>query len=174
MTSFFLYWKGFDQPWRYDQWEEIDVEIIPTVEDNPFFTNLIYRNKAMDGEYHPNFDPGTEWHEYEIEWKPNTIAWFLDGVEIRRRTGTFSVTDMDKEEHLHMNFWTPTWNSWGGGRDDSTMPWYARYDYVEAYDYDVNTDSFNLRFRDDFNTFDSSIWSKTGGGFESNSSVFDV
>jgi len=72
-----------------------------------------------------------------------------------------------------MNFWTPTWNSWGGGRDDSTMPWYASYDYVEAYDYDVDTREFSLRFRDDFSFFDSSIWSKTGGGFESNSSTFD-
>jgi len=31
------------------------------------------------------------------------------------------------------------WEDWGAGRDDSTMPWYTRYDYVEAYDYDVNT-----------------------------------
>ena len=47
---------------------------------------------------------------------------------------------MDKSHILYMNFWTPTWNNWGGGRNDSTMPWYAKYDYVEAYDYDVNTD----------------------------------
>ena len=71
-------------------------------------------------------------------------------------------------------FWTPTWDNWGGGRDDSTMPWYARYDYVEAWDYNVETRDFSLRFRDDFSFFNSSIWSKTGGGFESNSSSFDV
>lgn len=97
VTSFFLYWKGFDQPWRYDQWEEIDIEIIPSVEANPFFTNLIYRNKAMDGEYLQGFDPGTNWHDYEMVWTPEYIAWSVDGVEVRRRTGTFSVTDMDKE-----------------------------------------------------------------------------
>ena len=96
VTSFFLYWKGFDQPWRYNEWEEIDIEIIPSVEANPFFTNLIYRNKQMDGEYLRNFDPGTNWHDYEMVWTPEYIAWSVDGVEIRRRTGTFSVTDMDK------------------------------------------------------------------------------
>ena len=43
---------------------------------------------------------------------------------------------MDKWSLLYMNFWTPMWNDWGGNRDDSTMPWYARYDYIEAYDWD--------------------------------------
>ena len=72
-----------------------------------------------------------------------------------------------------MNFWTPTWDNWGGGRDDSTMPWYAKYDYVEAYDWDEETDTFNLRFRDDFNFLDRSIWFvNSNGGFESNSCRF--
>ena len=96
VTSFFLYWKGFDQPWRYSEWEEIDIELVPTVEATPFFTNLIYRNKQMDGEYLQGFDPGTDWHEYEMVWTPEYIAWSVNGREIRRRTGTFSVTDMDK------------------------------------------------------------------------------
>ena len=104
--------------------------------ENPFFTNLIYANRAMDGEYWPNFDPSTDWHEYAIEWKPTYIAWFVDGQEVRRRTNTESVRDMDKWSLLYMNFWTPTWEDWGSGRNDSTMPWYSKYDYIEAYDWD--------------------------------------
>ena len=127
----------------------------------------------MDGEYYRNFDPGNNWHEYEIEWRPNTIAWYIDGREVRRDTNTVPVLDMNKEHTLIMNFWTPTWNGWGGGRDDSTMPWYAQYDYVEAYDYDMATDSFNLRFRDDFEYLDTNRWRATDyGGFESNSTRF--
>lgn len=57
------------------------------------------------------------------------------------------------------------WDNWGSGRDDSTMPWYAKYDYVEAYDWDEATDTFVLRFKDDFDTLDTSIWHVTEGGF---------
>ena len=53
------------------------------------------------------------------------------------------------------------------------MPWHAKYDYVEAYDYDVNTDTFTLRFRDDFDFLDESIWKVShNAGFEQNSSRF--
>ena len=59
---------------------------------------------------------------------------------------------------LYMNFWTPEWELWGNGLNDATMPWYTRYDYVEAYDYIESTGEFILRFRDDFDTLDSNIW----------------
>ena len=85
VTSFFTFWQGEPGlPWSSSRWEEIDIEIVPSVEENPFFTNLIYAYHQMDGAYHPNFDPGTEYHDYEIVWKPDYIAWSLDGVEVRR------------------------------------------------------------------------------------------
>ena len=65
------------------------------------------------------------------------------------------------------------WEDWGRGRDDSTMPWYTRYDYVEAYDYNVDTKEYTLRFRDDFDTLDESIWNVSNDwSFNDNSSTF--
>merc|ERR1711974_534137 len=79
---------------------------------------------------------------------------------------------MDKYSLLYMNFWTPMWNDWGGGRNDSTMPWFARYDYVEAYDWS-ETEGFTLRFRDDFDTLDYTRWRVSENwGFNDNSSLF--
>jgi len=40
-----------------------------------------------------------------------------------------------------MGFWTPNWAA-DKLEDDSSMPWYTRYEYVKAYDYmglDVET-----------------------------------
>jgi hypothetical protein len=60
-----------------------------------------------------------------------------------------------------MGFWTPKWLS-KHLESDQTMPWYARYDYVEAYDYmgkdSSGQDMFELRFRDDFDTLDTERW----------------
>jgi len=72
-----------------------------------------------------------------------------------------------------MNFWTPTWNSWGGGRNDYNMPWYVYYDYVEVYAYDHHTKGFHRTWRDDFNSLDRHRWAVSDGAtFESNSSMF--
>ena len=41
------------------------------------------------------------------------------------------------------------------------MPWEAVYDYVEVYNFNRNTKSFELAWKDDFdgNTIDTSKWS---------------
>ena len=72
-----------------------------------------------------------------------------------------------------MNFWTPTFAGWGDNFNDSGMPWFTRYDWVEVYRYNSNTKGFDFEWRDDFDSFDYSRWLKSDGwGFDSNSSTF--
>jgi hypothetical protein len=63
-----------------------------------------------------------------------------------------------------MSFWTPGWAA-DHLEDDSSMPWYTRYEYVEVYDYkglnvETGEDEFELRFRDDFDgdSIDTDRW----------------
>jgi len=49
--------------------------------------NIIHKNGAHDVAKVEDFDPGTDWHVYQIEWTPEYIAWDLDGVEVRRVEG---------------------------------------------------------------------------------------
>ena len=79
---------------------------------------------------------------------------------------------MHKAQSLRMNFWTPTFHSWGEGFDPKDMPWYVLYDYVEVFTYDPEQNEFKFHWRDDFDNFDSGKWHKAAGGFESNTSVF--
>lgn len=73
-----------------------------------------------------------------------------------------------------MNFWTPTFAGWGDNMDDpATMPWFARYDWVEVFDYDAANDKFVWRWRDDFNTLNLDRWRVSNGwSFNQNSSLF--
>ena len=108
VTSFFTFWGGdATEPWSVAGWNELDIEIVPSVTANPFFTNIIYAYQQQDGYYHPSFDPSTDWHEYTIEWTPEYIAWSLNGSEVRRTAGTASQQDITKRQNLFMNFWTP-------------------------------------------------------------------
>jgi endo-1,3-1,4-beta-glycanase ExoK len=86
VSSFFTYFDGPN--WSKAGWNEIDVEIVPSIRENPFSMNIIGANQAQDHSYAPNFQPGNDWHTYVITWTPEYIAWSIDGREIRRTQGT--------------------------------------------------------------------------------------
>ena len=175
VSSFFTYWNG---PNFYPGgWNELDVEIVPSVESNPLSLNIIYgdgHSKRESHDYVRNFDPKDDWHIYEMVWTPDYIAWSLDGKEVRRVDGEDpAVKFMTKGQSVMMNFWTPTFDSWGKGFDDKDMPWYVYYDYVETYTYNSNTKGFDFHWKDDFDTFDSNRWHKSDNTtFDANSTTF--
>ena len=109
-----------------------------------------------------------------MEWTPDYISYAIDGKEIRHLTSKNSdaAKYINKPQSLRMNFWTPTFHSWGKDFDPSSMPWYLLYDYVEVFTFNEHKNEFEFQWRDDFDAFDSNRWHKASGGFEASSSVF--
>ena len=175
VSSFFTYWNG---PNFYTGgWNELDMEIVPSVAENPLSQNIIYgdgHSKRESHDYNKGFDPKDEWHIYEMQWTPNYISWSVDHKEIRRVEGNDpAVKYMNKSQSLMMNFWTPTFESWGKGLDAKDMPWYLLYDYVETYKYNEETGGFDFNWKDDFDTFDTNRWHKSDNTtFDANSTTF--
>ena len=174
VASFFTYWDGPNFDPR--GWNELDMEIVPSVEGNPFSMNVIYgdgKDKVESHDYAHRFDPHDDWHVYEMEWTPHYVSWSVDGHEMRHiDLSDPAVSHLHKAQSLRMNFWTPTFHSWGAGFSPEDMPWYVLYDYVEVFTYDEPHNEFKFHWRDDFNFFDSGKWHKASGGFEANTSVF--
>lgn len=175
VSSFFTYWNG---PNFYPGgWNELDIEIVPSVEKNPFSMNVIYGDgevKRETHDYKADFDPASDWHIYELAWSPDFIAWSIDNKEVRRVTKDDpSVKLTDKPQSVMMNFWTPTFESWGKGLDAADMPWFVEYDYVETYVYNHHTNGFDFHWRDNFDTFDTNRWHKSDNTtFDANSTTF--
>ena len=72
-----------------------------------------------------------------------------------------------------MNFWTPTFESWGNGFNAADMPWYVLYDYVETFTYNSETNGFDFHWRDDFNFLDTNRWHVNDNTtFDANSTTF--
>jgi beta-glucanase (GH16 family) len=175
VSSFFTYWNG---PEFYSGgWNELDIEIVPSVMESPFSMNAIYGDGNKKNEKHDyvkHFDPLDDWHIYEMVWHPKFISWSLDNHEVRRIEGDDpSIKYMNKGQSLMMNFWTPTFDAWGQGFEPKDMPWYCIYDYVETYTYNADTNGFDFHWKDDFNTFDSKRWHKSDATtFDHNSTTF--
>jgi len=175
VASFFTYWNGPD--FYPGGWNELDVEIVPSVEKNPFSMNIIYgdgQKKHESHDYSRTFDPKDEWHIYEMAWTPEYVAWSIDNKEVRRvGTDDPSVAKLKKGQSVMMNFWTPTFESWGKGFQPADMPWYVLYDYVETFTYNNETKGFDFHWRDDFITFDPNRWHKSDNTtFDANSTTF--
>ena len=169
--SFFMYWNGPNH--TSEGWNEIDVELVPSIYGNPMSTNIIWQWQQQDQQYCWGFQPGTDWHTYVIEWTPEYVSWSIDGNQCRRTEHTDDVHFLTKAQNIMMNFWTPTFQGWGNDFRDWGMPFYTRYDYVTVETYNHSTGGFDLHWHDDFDHFDSSRWFKSDGwGFGSNSSTF--
>ena len=138
VSSFFTYWDG---PGFFPGgWNELDIEVVPSIESNPLSLNVIYGDGKDKNDYHDfalHFKPFDDWHTYEFEWTPDYISFSVDGNEVRHldSKAVDAVKYMNKEQTLRMNFWTPTFESWGKGFKSEDMPWYALYDYVEVFTY---------------------------------------
>ena len=175
VSSFFTYWNGPD--FYPGGWNELDIEIVPSVEQNPFSMNVIYgdgHTKRESHDYKQGFNPENDWHIYEIKWTPDFIAYSIDNKEVRRiNADDPSVKLTTKPQSVMMNFWTPSFESWGKGLDAKDMPWYLMYDYVETYSYNHETKTFDFNWRDNFNTFDTNRWHKSDNTtFDANTTTF--
>jgi beta-glucanase (GH16 family) len=175
VSSFFTYWNGPD--FYPGGWNELDVEVVPSVEKNPFSMNVIYGDgqaKHETHQYKEAFDPKDDWHIYEMAWTPDYVAWSIDNKEVRRvKNDDPSIKYLNKGQSVMMNFWTPTFESWGKGFNAADMPWYVLYDYVETYTWNSETSGFDFHWRDDFVTFDAERWHKSDNTtFDANSTTF--
>ncbi len=116
---------------------------------------------------------GDGYHTYVLEWTPNYIAWFIEGAEVRRITGGQFVTGLTNPQTARLNIWAANIADWVGPWSDGILPVYQFVNYIEYKAYNASTNSFVAGWRDDFNSFDSSRWSKGNWTFNENYADFE-
>lgn len=148
VSSFFLWKDGSEVSGTF--WNELDFEKLNAdchLETNAFFGN--------PGAVHTQSTPLSqdlcgEFHTYKYEWTPESIAWFVDDVEVRRETGATAVAYADNATagmQIRFNVW-PGDASFGGVFDPSIVPVYQYIDWVQ---YSAYVDGeFALEWREDF------------------------
>jgi endo-1,3-1,4-beta-glycanase ExoK len=131
VSSLFTYKQDVNE-----SWQEIDIEFLGYLPKSIQY-NLI--SGTLDSrKYQPKvitlqYGPPTEFHDYAMEWKPDGITFYVDGVQTHHDV----QATLQDAAHLHMNAW-PTNNavtSFAGPLDTSAIPCEAQYDWVAAYSY---------------------------------------
>lgn len=127
--------------------DEIDFEFIGaelgTAETNYYFQGI---TDYTNGDAHEISDTFAEYHTYEIDWKPESITWSIDGKPIRtlERDSTFNETANRYEypqtpARMQMSLWPaglPTNGEgtieWAGGLIDWKHPDVQKHGYYYA------------------------------------------
>lgn len=174
VSSMFLYYndsyKGLPEPWR-----EIDIEVLGKSPES-FQSNLITGNaakKVMSMKHHDIIPVANQtYHTYAMEWTPDSIAWYIDDVQVRVTTGT-QVTDLrDKQQNLRFNLWISNDPIWVGAFDPASLPKHQFINWVKVYSYNAtpnaNGSHFSLKWQDDFTTFDAKKWDTANWTFDEN------
>jgi beta-glucanase (GH16 family) len=131
-------------------WNELDFEKIGA--DCNLVTNAYYGNPAVvHNKPHPlGLDFCGAFHTYAYEWTPDAIAWFVDGVEIRRETGAAATAYAENASggmQLRFNLW-PGDASFGGNFNPSILPVHQYLDWVQFSSYADG--AFTFAWREDF------------------------
>ena len=170
LSTFFTYKNGSEIANTF--WEEIDIEIFGKNNATQWQSNIILgtqRPTINTEQLHTASGSLADgYHTYVIEWTPDYVAWFLDGAEVRRITGTSTVTSLTNAQSVRFNVWSSTDINWVGPFDDTKLPVYQFVSYLDYKAYNATTKTFEGGWRDDFNSFDTSRWGKADWTFDVN------
>lgn len=170
LSTFFTYKNGSEVGNTF--WEEIDIEVFGKNNATEWQSNIILGSSRptlhVEQVHSLTQSLGDAYHTYVLEWTPDYVAWFLDGVEVRRITGTSTVTSLTNAQSLRFNLWSSESVEWVGPWDPSILPVYQFINYIDYQAYNATTKTFEGGWRDDFNSFDSSRWGKANWSFDTN------
>ena len=99
----------------------MSIEITPSVEHSPVITREVKQGaRNYVGNFTFDFDA---FHDFEIEWTPDYIAYSIDGVELRRREYSKWHPAYDKPSNIVMSLQSLDANSYDGvGFDATSLP----------------------------------------------------
>jgi beta-glucanase (GH16 family) len=129
------FWPAFWLLPDQDNWvPEIDVTEILCDRPNLTYMTLHYHNTSgayvqTQSQYTgPDFSAG--WHTFAVDWEPNALVWYVDGVERKRVTDTTAIPNMP----LYLIANLAVGGSWPGSPDSSTVfPGYFNIDYMRVW-----------------------------------------
>ncbi|HEY7772939.1 MAG TPA: family 16 glycosylhydrolase [Marinagarivorans sp.] len=170
ISNFFLWKDGSELDGV--PWEEVDIEVFGKNNANSWQSNIIsgLDTKQYSEQVHTiNSSFADAYHTFAMEWTPDQVRWLVDG-EVIRTTNGGQARDLISPAQARINFWPPENPAWVGDWNDSVLPLYMFVNWVEFYSW--NGSGFDLKWRDDFDSFNTSRWGTADWTFAENRADF--
>ncbi|MCA9837970.1 MAG: glycoside hydrolase family 16 protein [Trueperaceae bacterium] len=113
-----------------------EIDVMEVLGDNPntVYTNFQHGTSPTDkrtiGSSWRSPKPLEGWHTYAVNWQPDAITWYIDGVERFRMT----QSELVPNEPMHLVINLAVGGDWAGAPDESTpFPSSFLIDYVKVW-----------------------------------------
>jgi len=131
-------------PWPADNWNELDIESLGKNPEEIQFNAMVYTgtlpatktpvSPTQDPKkYSLGFDASADFHEYTIEWTPESARFLVDGVLAHEWTSRIEL--MNLPQNILLTIWASSSAAWAGPVNETTLGAQAVYDWVEVYEY---------------------------------------
>ncbi|MFK8075325.1 MAG: family 16 glycosylhydrolase [Granulosicoccus sp.] len=130
------YWPAFWllNAYYVDDKPEIDImEFIGNDQDVVYHTYHYYDSegqlRSTESKPTPGVDYTSDFHTYGVEWKPGTLIFYINNVEVHR------VTDAKVSQQEMYVIANTALGGWWAGSPDATTPFPGKYtlDYIRVY-----------------------------------------
>lgn len=171
LSTFFLYRNSSET--NTTLWQEIDIEIFGK-NSNQFQTNVIVEKvegtRSMTEAKHTTPNSTQEFNTYVLEWTPDSINWYVN--DSLYRTEKTNALYCNAAMSLRFNHWVANNTGWVGSFDKTVLPTFQLVDYISYSSYTPGTGDnggdYTLEWTDDFDSFNSTRWSKANWTFGEN------
>lgn len=169
ISNFFTYKNGSEKADVF--WEEIDVEVFGKNNSMSWQSNIITglgsRDTSEGVHNGENFADG--YNTFTMEWTPTYVRWLVNGVE-KRRTNGGQARQLSNAASFRFNIWNPNIPQWVGPWNPNILPVHMFVNWVEYHSWNGN--GFTLKWRDNFDSFNSNRWGKANHTFAENQADF--
>lgn len=135
----------FYTPYPNCDWNEIDIEHLGNSSKTSQLNCMIYTGPpaaSCTTSVTPTQDPQvvdlgvdaeTAFHQYDIEWTPTGVKFFIDGKLLR--TWTANISRLKLPMNILLTIWPSSSASWAGALNTSSTPTSAEVDWIKVYNW---------------------------------------
>jgi beta-glucanase (GH16 family) len=132
-------------PWPAGDWNEIDIEHLGNSSNTSQLNAMVYTGTPVancTASVTPTQDPQvvalgfnaeTDFHQYDIEWTPTSVKFFIDGNLLR--TWSANISRLKLQMNILLTIWASNSASWAGALNTSSAPTSAEVDWIKVYNW---------------------------------------
>jgi len=133
----------FYTPYPNCDWNEIDIEHLGNSSDTSQLNCMVYTGTPATScttSVTPTEDPEvvdlgvdaeSAFHQYDIEWTPAGVKFFMDGTLLR--TWTANISRLKLPLNVLLTIWASNSAAWAGALDAASAPTSAEVDWIKVY-----------------------------------------
>lgn len=119
-------------------WREIDIEFPGKTNQVQYNVRWMEEGKTgiQDDEHLVDlgFNASQDFHEYTIEWTPESISFLVDEKTSYQYTDPKILKEIAEPMSARMNYWISNSPEWAGSFDKNVLPLETYYDLVSYYE----------------------------------------